>query len=530
MDSEHLEAYLADELDESARRQVERALRNDSDLRASYLAQLQMSSVLEALLAPEAEPDDVAAFEDSVMNSIRLEGLPEHREFAKSVLTEIVEEREGMTPIRWPDVIKTALLSAAATIALMAILQTIIFRDAGEGFASNPGGGGGTLQFSARLEQSDSARWSQATLGALREDGWLANGLMELEKGRAMIAFNSGASAIVEGPAVLSIESGNRVFLKSGRITANVPPLASGFTVNTPRLNAVDIGTRFGVSVDEGGNSELHVMEGEVEASRTSGNAVPVLVREGLAIRADSRTRSQLVPVPYGGDRFEQLIAPRETPVPGLFYSFDESGGAILDSSGSSQYHDVSIVGELDASPRRSAGKVGGGLVFRSGESLKVPLSRDFRVDEAHTIAFWVKMPPKIGQNFQENMIQYGREGGAWKVACNLSDNRGSRGALRVEFGEGYVTGSTDIADGNWHHIAYRFLGAHGSDLSSCVHLFVDGMPEPISDYRAGEIPSTRAGSIQFGDAGRGGLHGWIDEIALFQEAISTSAIHSFLD
>ena len=62
------------------------------------------------------------------------------------------------------------------------------------------------------------------------------------------------------------------MFLKSGRLTAEVPPAASGFTVNTPRLNAVDIGTRFGVNVEENGDSELHVMEGEVEVSRTSGN------------------------------------------------------------------------------------------------------------------------------------------------------------------------------------------------------------------------------------------------------------------
>src|SRR5690606_38530710 len=217
--------------------------------------------------------------------------------------------------------------------------------------------------FAARIERSEGLVWHPASVAKVREDGWLSPGMLHLESGTAVIAFNSGATALVEGPAELSIESVNRLFLKSGRLAAHVPPQAFGFTVNTPRLNAVDLGTRFGISVDEEGNSELHVMEGVVAASRTSGNTVATVVREGLALRADNRTRSELVAVPYGGDTFRLRLGTPAVVQPALRYAFDESFGAILEDTGKGRHFDIPLVasGELGRSPRRAAGRVGGG-------------------------------------------------------------------------------------------------------------------------------------------------------------------------
>lgn len=527
MNSEFLEAYLANELDDHARSQVEEALRRDSDLRDCFLHQVQIDLALRHLI-PEWDENADDSFEAAVMARLESEGAGESHGFAKSVLTEIVNEREEMSPVRWPDLLKAGVISAAASIALMFVLQEIIFSQHPFGIraAQTSAVGGG---FVARVELSDELRWSHETAASIREDGWLSNGLIEIESGEATIAFNSGATATVEGPAALSIESSNRVFLNRGRLTADVPPPASGFTVNTPRLNAVDIGTRFGIEVDAEGNSELHVMEGEVEASRTSGNAVTVLVREGLALRADDRTRNELSPVPYAGDEFVLQIGALGTPAPALRYSFDESSGAMIEDSGSSKAFDIPLVakGELDNSPRRAAGFIGSSLVFQPGNQLEVALPGEFRIENQHSVSFWLKIPPKMGSRDAHEILQYGRDGTGWRVSCEQGNSRGARGALRVEFDDGFVVGSTDLADGNWHHVAYRFIGGENANISSHLHLFVDGRPETISDFQADEIGKGRAGTLRLGGSEARGLDGWVDELNFFNEAIPTPAIQS---
>lgn len=525
MNAEFLEAYLANELDERGRLQVEDALRRDADLRECFLHQLQVDSALRYLIPGDAAASD-GNFAAAVMARLRSEGADEGRTFAKSVLTEIVEEREEISPLRWPDLVKAGLISAAASIALMFVLQEIVFsqhpfgQSTAERRLSGP-------EYVARVELSENLQWSPATAEMIREDGWLARGLIEIESGEAMIAFNSGATATVAGPATLSIESSNRVFLNRGKLTADVPPPASGFTVNTPRLNAVDIGTRFGIDVDAEGNSELHVMEGEVEASRASGNSVTVLVREGLALRADGRTRSELSPVPYAGDEFVLQIGAISTPAPLLRYSFNESFGAVLEDSGSTKRFDIPLVaaGGLDNSPRRSAGIKGGGLVFQPGNTLEIPLSRDFRLENRHTISFWLKIPPKPGGRESHEILQYGRDGIGWRLSCEQNAANGSRGALRLAFDDGFIVGSTDLADGNWHHVAYRFIGGETANISSHVHLFIDGRPETISDFQPGRISEGRAGSLRLGGDPVRGLEGWIDELHFFHESVPTPTI-----
>ena len=61
---------------------------------AAFTPQVQMDSALNGLLG-EGETMDEESFEQSVMARLRSEGADGYHGFAKSVLTEIVEEREG---------------------------------------------------------------------------------------------------------------------------------------------------------------------------------------------------------------------------------------------------------------------------------------------------------------------------------------------------------------------------------------------------------------------------------------------------
>ncbi len=177
MNSEHLEAFISGELDDTGREQVEHALRNDSALRASFIQQCQMDATLETLLgAKSASVEEKNTFNLSVMEAIRTDGLGNVRDFKKSVLTEIVEEREGITPFRWPDLIKTGLISAVASIGLMLLLQTIIFREGDKKSLK----ASSAENFSARLEHSKGLIWDNSSQDRIRDDGWLANGLLKV--------------------------------------------------------------------------------------------------------------------------------------------------------------------------------------------------------------------------------------------------------------------------------------------------------------------------------------------------------------
>jgi ferric-dicitrate binding protein FerR (iron transport regulator) len=88
----------------------------------------------------------------------------------------------------------------------------------------------------------------------------------ELPGGTLALVTAKGARVVIEAPAVFQFESAQRLRLTRGRLSADVPPAAKGFTVITPSGVAVDLGTRFGVDVPATGDAEVHVFEGEVIA------------------------------------------------------------------------------------------------------------------------------------------------------------------------------------------------------------------------------------------------------------------------
>lgn len=93
-----------------------------------------------------------------------------------------------------------------------------------------------------------------------------------LRSGALQLLTPRGAEIVIEAPATFRFDSGGRLHLLGGRLAADVPPAAKGFTVVTPDGDAVDLGTRFGVDVPAEGDSEIHVFEGEVIATNVGGD------------------------------------------------------------------------------------------------------------------------------------------------------------------------------------------------------------------------------------------------------------------
>ena len=115
----------------------------------------------------------------------------------------------------------------------------------------------------ATLVQSDNTKWAGSTLPTFPQSR-LRPGMLSLLEGIATVRFESGAVVTLEAPTKLEILSAMRCRLIEGSITADVPPTAHGFAVETPDLQVVDLGTRFGVTASSTGNSHVFVFKGEV--------------------------------------------------------------------------------------------------------------------------------------------------------------------------------------------------------------------------------------------------------------------------
>ena len=103
MKSELIDAFISGDLSGESEKFVRHALENDESLRERYLEQLRVHEALKIMMADEA---DSVVFAEGVVARLRSEGAgienDPDRGFAKSVLTEILEERRVAKRHYWP--------------------------------------------------------------------------------------------------------------------------------------------------------------------------------------------------------------------------------------------------------------------------------------------------------------------------------------------------------------------------------------------------------------------------------------------
>ncbi|MBX2852395.1 MAG: FecR domain-containing protein [Phycisphaeraceae bacterium] len=124
----------------------------------------------------------------------------------------------------------------------------------------------------ATLTAQHDARWGTPSFSV--GDGLRAGQRLTLDAGLAEITTERGTVVVLQGPCTLRLtEADDTLYLQRGRLAADVPPSAVGFTVETPTARVVDYGTQFGVEVDNTGATETAVFEGEVELGELSSDA-----------------------------------------------------------------------------------------------------------------------------------------------------------------------------------------------------------------------------------------------------------------
>lgn len=122
----------------------------------------------------------------------------------------------------------------------------------------------------------------------------LVAGLYQFSEGLVEFEFFSGAKVVAEGPAKIELLTPYEARVFHGKIRAFVPEQAQGFSIQTSNFELIDLGTEFGLDINESGEADVQVFDGEVEI-HTSKNKKSIT--QGQAYRIDSIGTSSIAKV-----------------------------------------------------------------------------------------------------------------------------------------------------------------------------------------------------------------------------------------
>ena len=157
---------------------------------------------------------------------------------------------------------------------------------------------------------------------------------LHLQQGQASIVLGNSATALIEGPSIVTVVSAKSLDLTEGRGRFQVVSPGSGLRVTAPSLTAVDLGTDFGIDASPGNPSELHVMEGKVRVL-PKGREPGEILSAGEAARVSDTGRIERFPADE--KRFMKELSSFETVVGGPFVKANwrmQYGSPMISESG----------------------------------------------------------------------------------------------------------------------------------------------------------------------------------------------------
>lgn len=318
----------------------------------------------------------------------------------------------------------------------------------------------------------------------------LGQGDIELSTGFSELTFNNGVIVVLEAPVKLTLNSADRITVKSGKLVARVPQNAIGFRIDTPTAEIIDLGTEFGVDVNTNGNSQVHVLEGEVKARGNKKQAyLHAKKDQGLSFYLEDKVQR----IRSNPKEFMRVLPGRSALLPNyLYWSFDEKQGDQFASinQGIDDNHYQATDKSKDEKVKQIEGVYGQAVEFNGNGNW---LATDFPgigSDDPRTVSFWLKVPSDFSTDNAYGIISWGlqQQYSSWQISPNPEKLNGELGRLRVGTYNAQVVGYTDLRDDQWHHIAVVMYGGTTSDISTHVLLYVDGKLEQTQNKSIAKV------------------------------------------
>lgn len=231
---------------------------------------------------------------------------------------------------------KARLILAGSFAALIAVagLVAVVLGVLGEPEPPTAQAPADPARVVARLTDAQDAEWQVDGAGQgtpLIGEGLYPGQRLVLTAGFAELTTNLGAVATLEAPCTVELlDHDNALRLDAGKLIGQVDDdSAAGFLVSTPSMDITDLGTRFGVAIDPGGQTLAQVFEGVV--------AVAVRDEAGEVAEPVELTRGQAFAVDRDGERIDEPVAD-----PAVFARLLEKGTDAVKLSGQVRWSDSS--------------------------------------------------------------------------------------------------------------------------------------------------------------------------------------------
>lgn len=361
--------------------------------------------------------------------------------------------------------------------------------------------------------------------------------LHHLETGLVTLRTSRGVEIVIEAPASFRFESAQRLCMSRGRMTAEVPPGAKGFTVVMPSGEAVDLGTRFAVDVLPTGESEVHVFAGEV-VTRGHGDGVPRSLRDGEAVAVAANVARELRTASFiRGDEVDGLVAAvaagqearaaaarerlRRDPALVLLADFSAARAPGRPDGGQPEHGQYRMLqGRWPGSRAADFSAVGDHLPIDVGGDMEWPRL---------SLAAWVRID-RLGQPYQSLYHTDGWEDDRpgqvhWMITQDCVMRLALKKLLLADGAverHGHPDSLTPVvgARGRWMHLAAVYDSVAGT-----VRFYVDGRRD--GETMLAHAPPARLGPARIGNWNRSDrcLSGRIDEFVILGRALADEEV-----
>lgn len=576
---EELDSLLFDwdtgTLDEEGVQRVRKILRNDEGARQFYLRRQTLEVALTQELVQDAASEHAASSEETWAEQPgSAQPSSEQGRRAESSAQRLQNRHSAQVRggVLQGGAVRTFLMAAAllAVVGLAGRVAYLEMQTAESIVISDPL----PVDSLVRAKATEATSNGVAILTRLVDVTWpqggvpldvgdaLQPGRLKIESGLAQVEFFCGATVVIQGPAELDLKSMMLARVLDGRLRAQVPPAARGFTLEVDEMKVVDLGTEFAIDVSKTG-ADVQVFDGEIElhhAERekrllTAGQAITLSSAgeisngdatphrfvniEGLESEARDQTNERYL----GWLEWSKEI--RRDPRLLTYYAFDQlAGSRRLKCVGSSLF-DAENQSELDGAivgASRSAGRWAQkeALEFkRPGDRVRVQIPGEFG---SLTLACWVKID-SLDRWFNSLFLTDNYDSGEphWQIldtgqlyfsVMNVRIDQGGLGDQKIR-SEPFWQPSMS---GKWLHLAVTY----DVENQRATH-FLNGAvlhQEVIS--RQYLVPTTRIGAATIGNwslptkneesfAIRN-LNGRIDEFMMFSAALSADEIQEIYE
>jgi hypothetical protein len=361
----------------------------------------------------------------------------------------------------------------------------------------------------------------------IRPGGYhLFDGLVEL-------TLKNGIELTLEGPAEFSFDSSAKMALLKGKMAAYVPPTGQGFTVDLPDATVVDLGTKFGIEVQENGTSEVHVFKGLVEVTPKNGDAAYLLrgkQASRFGLEARKHDRIELDP-----NRFVRQLREPESEYSRLVLSYrpviylpmvpSRDGETLYDMSGNELHGKARRI--TDYKHLWAHGRIGSGLRFDGTTFRGYAAVWNYPRTDGNKITgmAWVKADSynewaSIMKNWSGNLhgqFHFGLYETTGQLEVHVSDD--GQEVFAIE--------DKPLPLNEWHHVAFVADGntlrlyRNGEEVAASAYktlLNREDVRHLVIGNKADPKYEKRENPIQL-------WHGRLDEIALFYHALDAESI-----